>query len=166
MSQIDADGIWFSDPRWLRRLLVTPIRLNKVPKKKRKEIEAEEIARRERALFELYHIPVDWPESIRWEWLARHLAGELFAGCRTISKGKGGPSRRRQLKLTERRRSLFEQFQAYLADNPRLRRQSAAANFLKKYQEACSKANLTTAKGFVRVMRKIGAETLGDSTGT
>jgi hypothetical protein len=160
-------SIWFSDPRWLRRLLATPIRANRIPfGPQRDKFIADETAKRERAMFELYHIPADWPELIRWEWLARHLAGELFAGCRTVSKGRGGPSRSRRLKLAEQRRDLFEQFQVYLTDNPRLPRQGAAANFLKKNQEACSKADLTTAKGFVRAMKKIGTETLGDGTGT
>jgi hypothetical protein len=116
-SDADWDGaLRRRDPRELRRLLSLPIRINKIRSRKRREkIERDEIANRERALFALYHIPDDWDELTRWQWLARHLASELFAGCRVIGRGLGGPSRKRQHDIAGRRASLFREFDAFHA---------------------------------------------------
>jgi hypothetical protein len=96
----DWDGAFRRrDPRELRSLLSLPIRVNKIRSRKRREkIERDGITNRERALFVLAHIPDDWPELIRWQWLAWYLAGKLFAGCRVYKRGLGGPSEKHQKK--------------------------------------------------------------------
>jgi hypothetical protein len=138
----------------LREALRTPIRINKIPPGKRRQaIEAAEVAKRERALFALYHIPEDWPALDRWEWLARHLAGELFAGCRVMTKGLGGPSRAYASALADRRRPVFEKFDQYLADNPGLDQIQAAKTFIEMNRPICLRVRLTHHDSFLRRYR-------------
>jgi hypothetical protein len=150
---------WFNDPRWLRKLLNTPIRANKIrDDKRRQQFIAKETARRERALFALYHIPDDWPDSIRWEWLARHLAGERFAGCRVIEKGRGGMRKVRRLQIEEQRIQLFKNYERYLKDyhiaHPHWTRNrvTAARNFIEENRQACTAVRLTTARSFLKAL--------------
>ena len=147
------------NPRELRRLLSKPIRVNKIAPERRDAINREQTALRERALFALYHIPDDWPDLSRWEWLALHLAGELFSGCRTIEKGKGGPSIRRRRDIADRRMALFRQFETYFAAHSHLRRQRAAEEFVRKNRKACSEAGLSDGKSFPQAMKKISITT-------
>jgi hypothetical protein len=143
------------DPRELRRLLSVPIRVNKIaPGELRDEFIRKETAYREQALFALYHIPEDWPESIRWELLARHLAGRLFAGCRSIERGLGGPSRKRRLDIVERRTALFQEFKVYRDSHLYLSRKRAASEFIKKNKDRCAAVKLTTSNGFTRAYKK------------
>lgn len=143
------------DPRELRRLLSAPIRVNKIRSRKRREkVKRDGTAMRERALFALYYIPEDWEESIRWERLARYLAGELFAGCRVIEKPRGGPSRKWRLDITERRARLFREFETYRANYPRMSRQQAAGEFIKENKDGCTAAKLITSNGFTRAYKK------------
>jgi hypothetical protein len=149
-SDADWDGAFRRrDPRELRRLLSLPIRINKIRSKKRREkIERDGIANRERALFVLRHIPDDWPELIRWQLLAWHLAGELFAGCRVIGRGLGGPSVKWQRHIAEHRASLFRQFEAYHANHPHMSRQQAAGEFIKKNSNDCGHPLVDVRKFF------------------
>jgi hypothetical protein len=155
-SDADWDGaLRRRDPRELRRLLSLPIRINKIRSRKRREkIERDEITNRERVLFALYHIPDDWDELTRWQWLARHLAGELFAGCRVIGRGLGGPSRKRQQDIAERRDNLFREFEAFHASHLHMSRQRAAREFIKKNIDNCAAVKLTTSNGFTRAYKK------------
>jgi hypothetical protein len=150
---------WFKDPGGLRKLLNTPIRANKIrDAKRRQQFIAKEIARRERALFALYYIPDDWPDSIRWERLARHLAGELFAGCRVIEKGQGGIRKVRRLQIEEQRIKLFQKYERYLKDyhiaHPYWTRNrvTAAKNFIEENRQACTEVRLTTARSFLKAL--------------
>jgi hypothetical protein len=149
------------DPTGMRAFLSKPLRLNKIPPGKHRDaVEKEESEKRVRALHVLYSIPEDWPPDIRWEWIARHLAGELFAGCRTITKGLGGPSRERRVTIEEQKRALFSQFEAYRANNAYQSRRSSAVNFVKANQIACKAVGLHDAKSFAQAMKKIGIKTV------
>jgi len=159
MTNATADE-WFNDPKWLRKLLSTPVRVNKIrDAKERERIIQRETMRREKALFALYHIPNDWPVDVRWEWLARNLAGELFAGCKTIEKGKGGPSIYRRNKRHELRMALFRKFEKYLVEHKYLSRLRAAEYFVGDNKKACAQAGLKDPKSFAQAMKKLGIGT-------
>src|SRR5262249_42487175 len=119
---------------------------------------AKEIARRERALFAFYHIPDDWPDSIRWEWLARHLVGKLFDGFRVIETGRGGMRKVRRLQIGEQRVKLFAQFERYVRDyhiaHPHWTRNrvTAGKNFIEENRQACTEVRLTTARSFLKAL--------------
>jgi hypothetical protein len=147
------------DPTGTDQLLHSPIRLNKIPPGQRAEVEKDEIAKRERALFRRYYIPDDCAELQKWQWLAWALAGELFPGCRVRSKGKGGPSIRRRRELVDRRLDLSRQFLQYRRDHPYLRRQRAAEKFVEQNRKACAEAGLTDGKSFAQAMKKISTAT-------
>ena len=147
--------------KWQDEILSTPITATrKKLKSERRRLEyiAEETAKRERALFQRYHIPDDWPDSIRWEWLARHLAGEFFAGCRVIEKGRGGMRKVKRLQIGEERVKLFAQFERYVRDyhvkHPHWTRNrvTAARNFIEENRQACAEVRLTTARSFLKAL--------------
>ena len=152
---------WFNDPRWLRKLLGTPIRVNKFKsEKRRQQYIAEETAKRERALFQLYHIPDEWPPLVRWEWLARHLAGERFAGCRVIEKGQGGMRKVRRLQIDEQRAPLFAQFERYVSNyhvaHPHWTRNkvTVAGKFMEENKQACAEAGLNSPRSFLKALKR------------
>jgi hypothetical protein len=147
--------------KWRDEILHTPITATRKKfKSERRRLEyiAEETAKRDRALFQRYHIPDDWPDSIRWEWLARHLAGEFFAGCRVIERGRGGMRKVRRLRIAEQRVKLFAQFERYVRDyhiaHPHWTRNrvSAAKTFIEDNWQACTEVRLTTARSFLKAL--------------
>jgi hypothetical protein len=144
----------------LRAFLREPIRayrLKATTAEGRDKIIAQETADRIEAMCVLYHIPDDWPDDVQWEWLARCLAGEAFAGCRTLSRGLGGPRKSTLAETRKKKDSLSLQFEAYRRAH-RFSEIAAADNFLKKNLAACNAAGIYKPKSLVQAMRALRKE--------
>jgi hypothetical protein len=101
----------------LRSFLRNPIRANQwLSKPEEDQWKALKTATETRlkALFALYDIPDDWPNEVQWTQLAFCLAGEAFAGCRTLHKGLGGPGGEKFAKKNQAKERLFLGFEEYL----------------------------------------------------
>jgi hypothetical protein len=161
-----------ADKALLRKFLSEPVRAYKFPvdgatedqrKKqtdppfldealiKRHKLETKASKAREEALFALYAIPADWSPDVQWEQLARHLAGELFAGCRTLLKPRGG---KRPGKHNPRRAELFAKLKTYKSDIPEGKTRQRAFEFFRKHKAECSAAGLNTNRSFYQAMKK------------
>jgi hypothetical protein len=139
----------------LRKLLSQPIKAYQLggfetPEGRRK-IKQETDARID-ALFELFDIEEDWDELLRWRQLALCLAGEHFAGCRTLRRGLGGPTATTLEKRSALKRELSEKFERYRQANPRLSQVVAAANFRKRNLDACRTVGWNLPKSIARAM--------------
>ncbi|MGD0563494.1 MAG: hypothetical protein ABSA66_10410 [Roseiarcus sp.] len=145
----------------LRAFLRKPIRayrLKATTAEEQDRLIAEQTADRIEAMCILFDIPGDWPDDVQWEWLARCLAGEAFAGCRTLSRGLGGPRKSTLAMARKKKESLSLRFEAYRRAH-RLSESAAAANFLNKNLADCNEVGLYTPKSFAQAMRALRKET-------
>jgi hypothetical protein len=150
----------------LREFLRNPIRANKwrdKPEEEQWEAVRGATERRLKALFALYDIPDDWSNEIRWMQLAFCLAGESFVGCRTLSRGLGGPSAKTVQLKRARKEALLCAFDAYRPRHPKLTESACAQIFLSRHPDKCKQAGYTKTKSFVQGMRAIRRKT---GTGT
>jgi hypothetical protein len=140
------------DNEALRWFLSKPVRAYRYSISNRAQLEARANRKRELALFMLYGVPADWTPDIRWTWLAWCLAGDLFAGCRTLLKPRGGrPSRR----YSGQKELLFKKFDAYESEIPQGKTRRRAYEFFRKHRAECSAAGLNTDRSFYQAMTKI-----------
>jgi hypothetical protein len=128
------DGLYLSKGSNRRR----PSKAQKLYWQKIKQYQADQTKR----LFALYDIPDNWKggqaggvdeEIIRWQQLAMCLAAEHFAGCRSLSKGPGGPSEER----LEWQRALYREFITF--EPATKSRTEAAGRFLQDKRKVCLK---------------------------
>ena len=119
------------DPMGQRKVLDTPIRVNKIARTKQQREKqqawiAEEIVKKRRALLIHYHIPEEWDELTQLRWLVDHLAAEVFPGFRVITKDtpayrRGGPSLEHQKKMADRKRRVLKRYQAHCRKNSHIK---------------------------------------------
>jgi hypothetical protein len=139
------------DKEALRWFLSEPVRAYRYSISNRAQVEARANQKRELALFRLYRVPADWSPDIRWKWLAQCLAGELFAGCRTLLKPRGGkPPGKRNPQLAE----LLAKLKRYKSDIPEGKTRRRAYEFFRKHRAECSAAGLNTDRSFYQAMKK------------
>ena len=140
----------------LRKALRDRKGIRKWLKARRKEVTPNEEALIWRALFELYGIP-----DGEYQWLAGRLAAELFPRCRTLWKPHGGgPSKDFQAVRRQLKQRLYENFETFRRDHPRLSWQHASALFMEKNKQACAAAGFRNAKAFAQAMKEISSATL------
>lgn len=139
----------------LRQFLARPIKAYKL-----KGASAEERQRtiqqqhddRFKALFALYSVPEILPTDEQWRWLALCVAGEHFAGWKTLTRGFGGARKSTLAEKRKRKENLSQRFGVYRREHS-LSESAAAANFLNKNWAECSEAGLHTPKSFKQAMR-------------
>jgi hypothetical protein len=146
------------DKEGLLKLLSTPMRVNRLTGLAQETAKKRGFDDRIEAMFAYFDIPDDWPELLQWRQLALCLAGKHFFGCRTISRGIGGPSKSTRERKKQSAHALLIQFKAYQSEHPQLRDNAAATNFLKKFRVDCSKAGFSKWKSFLQAMRKLEKE--------
>jgi len=111
------------DPMGQRKILDTPVRLNKIARRKEQSKIAEEIAKKRRALLIHYHIPEEWDELTQLRLLVDYLASEAFpGGFRVITKDapafrRGGPSLEHQRRRTILKRRLLKRYKDHCRKN-------------------------------------------------
>jgi hypothetical protein len=145
-------------PKLLRKFLVKPIKAYKVADMsdadKQREI-GRMTEERINALFALYGVPDILPEDEQWRWLAMALAGELFHGCKTLSRGRGGATRKTLQLRAERKEALSRDFDAYRAKHLTLSRADCARHFLKLNSERCQEDGYTDPRSLLKGLRAI-----------
>jgi len=144
----------------LRQFLARPIKAYKL--KGASDEERERMIRQQhedrfKALFALYAVPEILPADEQWRWLALGLAGEHFAGCKTLTRGLGGRSKPNLAKTREKKESLLRQFEAYMCQH-RFSETAAAPKFFNKRRADCNEAGLRTLKSFKQAMRALRKE--------
>ena len=162
------------DPMGQRKVLDTPIRVNKIARTKQQRQKqqskiAEEIAKKRGALLKHYHVPEEWDELTQLRWLVDHLAPKVHPGFRVITKDapayrRGGPSLEHQRKLADRKRRLLKWFEAHRRKNSHIRSGLRLTElFLKddKIRRACVAAGFVklSPKSISQALRKISRET-------
>jgi hypothetical protein len=162
------------DPMGQRKLLDTPIRVNKVARTKQQREKqlrkiAEEIAKKCRALLIHYHILEEWDELTQLRLLVAYLAGERFPGFRVITKDtpayrRGGPSLERQRKMADRKGRLLKQYEAHCRKNSHIKSGLRRIKFwLKddKIRRACVAAGFVklSPKSILQALEKLSRET-------
>jgi hypothetical protein len=140
------------DKAALLKLLRTPMRVNRLAGEARHAAMKQGFDDRVEALFAYFDIDEDWPELLQWRELALSIAGKQFAGCRTISRGIGGPSKPKRDKIKVAKQVLSEKFAEYRNNHSNLSAQSAATNFLKLFRTECGDAGLSKPKSFLQAM--------------
>jgi hypothetical protein len=146
----------------LREILLEPIRAygNRVESMETPEGRqaiAQARLDREECLFALFDISNDWPEDLQWRELALSLAGELFPGCRTWEKGRGGPSEDRRKRIAALKEDIFTRFEA-VKHKRRCSDFSIAEIFLKSTSQHladCNAAGFSDAKSLAQAMQTI-----------
>jgi hypothetical protein len=161
------------DPMGQRKLLYTPIRLNKIKnKQKRLKIEQEELAKRRRALLIHYHIPEEWDELTRLRLLVDYLAGKRYPGFRVITKDtpayrRGGPSPAHQRKMAARKFRLLKRYEAYKQKKSHINSSTNGLDLMKLFLQDEKNRRDCVAAGFVKLspksifqaLKKLGSET-------
>jgi len=162
------------DPMGQRKVLETPIRINKVARTKQQREKqprkiAEEIAKKCRALLIHYHIPEEWDELTQLRLLVAYLAGERFPGFRVITKDapayrRGGPSLEHQRKMADRKRRLLNKYEAHRRKNSHIKSGlRLTEHWLKddKIRRACVAAGFAklSPKSIFQALQKISRET-------
>jgi hypothetical protein len=143
------------DKEFLRKFLSTPIRANKFTSNLREQRIKEETTARTEALFALYSIPNGWDELLQWRELALYLAGETFAGCRTIRRGRGGPRRETQERYDSKKRVLARTFYEHKESKKDLSDVAIARILLAKHPDECEAAGLCRPKSLAQAMRRM-----------
>jgi hypothetical protein len=142
----------------IRDFLAEPIRANRIEKSPEREaMKKRETDARIEALFALYNIPTEWDELLQWRQLALCLAGEHFAGCRTLDEGRGGPSKATIEAHETQKLELLAEFDAIKIARPDLSDIAVASVILKQKQsrELCAAVRLTKPKSLVQAMRRL-----------
>jgi hypothetical protein len=165
------------DPMGQRKVLDTPIRINKVARTKQQREKqqsyiAEEIAKKRRALLIHYHIPEEWDELTQLRWLVDHLAAKVHRGFRVITKQtpafrRGGPSPQRQRKMAERKYRLLKRYEAYKQKNSHINSSNNDLDLIKLFLQDEKNRRDCIAAGFVKLspksisqaLKKLGSET-------
>jgi hypothetical protein len=112
-------------------------------------------SKRNEALFALYSIPNGWDELLQWRELALYLAGETFAGCRTIRRGRGGPRRETQERYDSKKRVLARTFYEHKESKKDLSDVAIARILLAKHPDECEAAGLCRPKSLAQAMRRM-----------
>lgn len=149
------------DRELLRRFLERPMRANKMPEgpDREKWIKGEHDARI-KAMFAYYSVPDILDERDQWQWLAMCLAGEVFAGCKTIRVGQGGAP---PDPFAEHAKMVLHRlFEEYKNRNPRLSDAAIAKHLLDNHRAECEAAKLRARRSLAQAMRRI---TQGKNTG-
>jgi hypothetical protein len=147
----------------LEKLLSEPIRANrleasdeKAQREKRAAFERGQVESRICALFAYYNVPDILSEDEQWRWLAMALAGDKFAGCRTLHRGLGGPRKATLWRMDDLKQQLFLKFEDYKRQRPGLKDRSVAEIFLKSdYRTECQAAGFADAKSLAQAMQSI-----------
>jgi hypothetical protein len=162
------------DPMGQRKILDTPIRINKIPRNKQQREKqqskiAEEIAKKRRALLKHYHVPEEWDELTQLRWLVDHLAPKVHPGFRVITKDtpayrRGGPSLEHQRKLADRKHRLLKRYQALCHKNSHIKSGLRLTElFLKDYKNRrdCAAAGFAklSPKSIFQALQKVSRET-------
>jgi hypothetical protein len=146
------------DKAGLLKLLDTPMRVNRLEGEERQIAMKRGFEERVEAMFAYFDIPDDWPELLQWQQLALYLAGKHFSGCRTISRGIGGPSKSTRERKKQAAHALRIRFKAYQSEHPEWGDNAAATNFLKRFRDDCSKAGFSKWKSFLQAMKRLEKE--------
>jgi hypothetical protein len=136
----------------LRRFLEQPMRANKIPADEREEWIRREHDARIKAIFAYYSVPDILDERDQWQQLALHLAGEVFAGCRTIRIGQGGRPKQDE----NPKNHLLQLFNECKGRHPGHSDTAIADILLKKHKDACTAAKLNKPRSLANAMRRMG----------
>jgi hypothetical protein len=148
----------YLDPKIVRAFLAKPIRANRIKEgPEREAMKQRETDARIEALFTIYNIPEEWDELLQWRQLALCLAGEHFAGCRTLDEGRGGPSTSTIESHEAQKLKLLAEFDAIQIARPDLSDVATAGVILKQTQsrELCAAVRLTKPKSLAQAMRRL-----------
>jgi hypothetical protein len=148
------------DKRVLRQFLARPIKVYKVAKERpaveQRRMISQQTDDKIKAMFALFDVPDGWPEAMQWQQLALCLAGERFAGCKTLARGLGGPTQETLDRKNELKAAVFKDFEemrerAHLSD-PAVARSFFAES---KRRAACHQAGWRKPKSLTQAMKKM-----------